>query len=92
MKSNVVYPGFGQGVPQSGQRETFANPMKQPAQDKRATMVNLGRPAFGNDHLVAAWKGRPDENRLYCSGFDGSNWAPQQVVPGGASGVLFGEL
>ena len=52
----------------------------------------------GNGQLYAAWKGADGDTQLYYSSFDGSNWAPQQVIPGVASDVgpslrvIYGQL
>jgi hypothetical protein len=40
-----------------------------------------------NGLLYAAWRGADGDPRLFYSSFDGSNWAPQQVIPGVASAV-----
>jgi hypothetical protein len=52
----------------------------------------------GDGQLYAAWKGADGDTNLYYSSFDGSNWAPQQVIPGVASDVgpslrvIYGQL
>lgn len=35
--------------------------------------------------LYAAWKGEVGDDRLFYSSFDGTNWAPQQTMPGNSS-------
>ena len=41
----------------------------------------------GDGRLYAAWRGAVDDPTLYYSSFDGSNWAPPQVIPGVGSSV-----
>jgi len=48
--------------------------------------------AMFNTKLYMAWKGMEFDDRIFWSRFDGSNWAPQQSVPGigTSSGVALG--
>jgi hypothetical protein len=39
-----------------------------------------------NGLLYAAWRGADGDQQVYFSSFDGSGWAPQQVIPGAGSG------
>jgi hypothetical protein len=41
----------------------------------------------GDGRLYAAWVGGDGDPRLFYSSFDGSTWAPQQVIPGVGSSV-----
>jgi hypothetical protein len=52
----------------------------------------------GDGQLYAAWVGGDGDSRLFYSSFDGSDWAPQQVIPGVGSSVgpslrvIYGQL
>jgi hypothetical protein len=39
------------------------------------------------DEAIAAWKGQPDDSRIFFSRFDGRSWAPQQPAGGGSFGT-----